>query len=67
MKPAPDTLDETLSFDEPNAEIEGIGLCFAKIENIKRQSLSILCANFRILSYRRRIVTLWTSFVKRLR
>lgn len=44
-----------------------VDCCFAKIENINRQSLSILCANFRILSCRRRIVTLWTSFVKRLR
>lgn len=31
--------------DESNAEIEGIGRCFAHIENIKRQSLNYVIDN----------------------
>ena len=32
-------IDKNWNFDELKAEIEGIGRCFAQIENIKRQSL----------------------------
>ena len=34
---------EIENFDESDAEIEGIGRCFAQIENIKRQSLNRDC------------------------
>ena len=36
-------IDKIWNFDELEAEIEGIGRCFAQIENIKRQSLNYEC------------------------
>ena len=42
IRPKRPESDINLNFDESDAEIEGIGRCFAQIENIKRQSLIYL-------------------------